>query len=205
MTFILKLLVVLLTIGYISADEISISYNGLTNYFEPSDCTVDIIADSFELDPDSNIHLKCGCGSSLYPNEYGLFEGVSSDNIYECISDEEDIDCSCNSIITIELEMLNNWYEESDYNVRAVKTGNIVYLLGAANNPGLPLTTMFILPEGFRPLQNIFFVETKRSGSINIDGTATLSITTQGVVSITQRNGNSPKQIPLDKISFVAA
>jgi hypothetical protein len=188
-----------LFIGSFCSDLVEISYNGLSHYFEIDECSVDIIADCFNLDPESEITLDCDCGSTLYPNEDGLFEGVSSDNTYECNGIEDEELCPCIEAEIISPELLNGWYENyPQWPVRATKTGNTVHLMGVVGHLSKPLTTVFILPEGWRPYQNVIFDQFLKDGWLRFE------VSTAGEVFASFRWGVSSTHFLLDKVSFIA-
>jgi hypothetical protein len=196
----------LIIIGSLGIDGVAIKYNGLTHYFDEADCTVENIAECFNLDPEDDMHLLCDCGSYLNPNEDGLFEDVSSDDSYICNGDddnEEDNECSCNDIIEIDLTPLNNWSTVSgSRKSRATREGNTVHLSGYVTHSGKPLTKIFQLPEGFRPLRTVVYENSARGSNYGI---MLITITSDGAVTVTSRNGNSPYSFLLDLVSFIAA
>jgi hypothetical protein len=202
MKILLQLIFVIsLIIGSLSIDLIEISYNGESHYFEESECTTDIIADCFGLDPDYEITLECDCGSTLLANEDGLFEGISSDYTYECTGTEEAEDeCPCIESEIIEPELINGWFvHNEDWPVIAIKSGNTVQLMGILRHSNKVTTTAFELPEGWRPYQTMLFDYFSNNG-----GRMRFYISPDGSVKCqTYYNWGTTYLFSLDSVSFV--
>jgi hypothetical protein len=195
---------VLLIIGSLAIDGIPIQYNGLIHYFAEEECTVSIIADCFNLDASDDMYLKCDCGSYIYPNDDGLFENLDSDAVYTCNGDEDSVEseCSCNDLIEVDLDPMNNWYFEGDHTIRAIRQGNIVLVTGTVAHANKPYTQIFQLPDGFKPIHDVTFRSYNRAAQY---GTSTLTISTDGVAKITSRSGVSAYVFYLDGIVFATS
>lgn len=72
--------------------------------------------------------------------------------------------------------MTNNWQIHPNHGLTFFKQAGTVWLEGVARN-GVALTSAFILPEGFRPLNNVLL-----PAVVNGNTAGTISITTNGIV-----------------------